>query len=107
MGRQERIPPEPPRVTGSVKVGSPNIRYRTGASGGPMGRSAAPVLATRTRTMAGEDSKVDQVVQDLMEGDLTKEQRVRLLRELVRRGEDLPDDMLDSALQKLMDRLTE
>ncbi|MEE9127087.1 MAG: hypothetical protein V3U11_08100 [Planctomycetota bacterium] len=57
--------------------------------------------------MAGEDSKVDQIVQELMEGDLTKEQRVRLLRELVRRGEDLPDDMLDSALQKLMDRLTE
>ncbi len=57
--------------------------------------------------MAGEDSKVDQIVQELMEGDLTKEQRVRLLRELVRRGEDLPDDMLDSARQKLMDRLTE
>ncbi len=57
--------------------------------------------------MAGEDSKVDQIVQELMEGDLIKEQRVRLLRELVRRGEDLPDDMLDSALQKLMDRLTE
>ena len=57
--------------------------------------------------MAGEDSKVDQIVQELMEGDLTKEQRVRLLRELVRHGEDLPDDMLDSALQKLMDRLTE
>ncbi len=57
--------------------------------------------------MAGEDPKVDQIVQDLMEGDLSKEQRVVLLRELVRRGEDLPGDMLDSALQKLMDRLTE
>ena len=57
--------------------------------------------------MAGEDSKVDQIVQELIDGDLTKEQRVTLLRELVRRGEELPDDMLDSALQELMDRLTE
>ncbi|MHC4077749.1 MAG: hypothetical protein ACYTKC_03140 [Planctomycetota bacterium] len=50
---------------------------------------------------------MDQIVRELMEGDLTKEQRVKLLRELVRRGEELPDGMLDSALQKLMDRLTE
>ncbi len=56
--------------------------------------------------MAGEDARVDQIVQGLMDGDLTKEQRVELLREVVRRGEELPDDMLDSALQKLMDRLT-
>ncbi|MHC4853236.1 MAG: hypothetical protein ACYTGW_10750 [Planctomycetota bacterium] len=59
------------------------------------------------RNMPGEDPKVDQIVRELMEGDLTKEQRVKLLRELVRRGEELPDGMLDSALQKLMDRLTE
>ncbi len=58
------------------------------------------------RTMAGEDPKVEQIVRELLEGDLTKEQRLRLLRDLVRRGEELPDDMLDSALQKLMDRLT-
>ncbi len=59
------------------------------------------------RTMAGEDPKVEQIVRELLEGDLTKEQRLKLLRDLVRRGEELPDDMLDSALQKLMDRLTE
>ena len=57
--------------------------------------------------MAGEDSKVDRIVQELIDGDLTKEQRLALLRELVRRGEELPDDMLDSALQKLVERLTE
>ena len=59
------------------------------------------------RIMAGEDSKVDRIVQELIDGDLTKEQRLALLRELVRRGEELPDDMLDSALQKLVERLTE
>jgi hypothetical protein len=57
--------------------------------------------------MAGEDPKVEQIVRELLEGDLTREQRMRLLRDLVRRGEELPDDMLDSALQRLMDRLTE
>ena len=34
-------------------------------------------------------------------------QRIELLRELVRRGEELPDEMLESALRRLMDRLTE
>lgn len=58
------------------------------------------------RTVVGEDPKVEQIVRELLEGNLTKEQRLKLLRELVRRGEELPDDMLDSALQKLMDRLT-
>ena len=57
--------------------------------------------------MAGEDPKVDQIVQELMDGDLTREERMDRLRELVRRGNDLPDEMLNSALQKLMDRLTE
>ncbi len=58
------------------------------------------------RIVAGEDPRVEQIVRELLEGNLTKEQRLKLLRELVRRGEELPDDMLDSALQKLMDRLT-
>ena len=57
--------------------------------------------------MAGDDPTVDQIVQELMESDLTKTERVELLRELVRRGEELPDEMLNSALQRLMDRLTE
>ncbi len=56
--------------------------------------------------MAGDDPTVDLIVQELMEGDLTKTERVELLRELVRRGEELPDEMLNSALQRLMDRLT-
>lgn len=59
------------------------------------------------RTMAGEDPKVEQIVRELLERDLTREQRMKLLKDLVRRGEELPDEMLDSALQRLMDRLTE
>jgi len=59
------------------------------------------------RTMAAEDPKVEQIVRELLEGDLTREQRMKLLRDLVRRGDELPEDMLESALQRLMDRLTE
>lgn len=57
--------------------------------------------------MAAEDPKVEQIVRELLEGDLTREERLKLLRDLVRRGDELPDDMLESALQRLMDRLTE
>lgn len=57
--------------------------------------------------MAGEDPRVDKIVQDLLSKGGTKQERMKLLRELVQRGEDLPDEMLDSALQKLMERLTE
>lgn len=57
--------------------------------------------------MAGDESRVDQIVRELIERGGSKEQRVALLRELVRRGEELPEAMLQSALQKLMERLGE
>lgn len=50
---------------------------------------------------------MDQIVEELLRQPLSKAERMRLLRELVRRGEDLPDAMLEDALHKLMDRLTE
>ncbi|MCB9869012.1 MAG: hypothetical protein H6836_00255 [Planctomycetes bacterium] len=58
-------------------------------------------------SMAGDESRVDQIVRELIERGGSKEQRVALLRELVRRGEELPEAMLQSALQKLMERLGE
>lgn len=57
--------------------------------------------------MPAEDSRVDQIVDKLLESDLSKEERIALLRELVERGEDLPDEMLVSALRRLMERLTD
>lgn len=56
--------------------------------------------------MAG-DSQVDRIVQELLKKGGTKAERVKLFRELVRRGENLPDELLNSALQKLMERLAE
>ena len=57
--------------------------------------------------MTAADSRVDRIVQQLLDEPLTKAERMKLLRELVEKGEDLPDEMLTQALQKLMERLTE
>lgn len=57
--------------------------------------------------MADETARLDQVVSDLLGKGGTKQDRMRLLRELVRRGEELPEGMLDSALQKLMERIAD
>lgn len=55
--------------------------------------------------MAETDPRVDQIVADLMEKTLSKSERIKLLRELVREGEDVPEELLSAALQRLMERL--
>lgn len=55
--------------------------------------------------MTASESRVDRIVDELMEKPLRKEERIELLRELVARGEDLPDEVLEVALHKLMQRL--
>ena len=57
--------------------------------------------------MTAEDPRVDRIVDELLGKPLTKGERVELLRELVKRGEELPDEMLTVALRRLMERLTE
>jgi hypothetical protein len=57
--------------------------------------------------MATEKPQVDRIVQDLLERPLSRKERIELLRELVRRGDEVPDALLEAALRKLMERLTE
>lgn len=57
--------------------------------------------------MSGEKPRVDQIVQDLLDKGGSKQERMNLFRELVCRGDDLPEEMLDSAIQKLIQRLAE
>jgi hypothetical protein len=52
-------------------------------------------------------ASVEQVVQELMNRSIPKSERMRLLRELVRSGEDVPDELLEKALRRLMERLTD
>jgi hypothetical protein len=42
-----------------------------------------------------------------MDRQMPKAERMRLLRELVQSGEDVPDELLDRALRRLMERLTD
>jgi len=42
-----------------------------------------------------------------MDGDLSKAQRIKCLRELAKSGDDLPDELMNEALRKLMERITE
>ena len=57
--------------------------------------------------MTKSDADVDRIVEKLMQRDLTKAQRLVFLRELVRSGEDLPDELMDEALRKLMERIND
>lgn len=57
--------------------------------------------------MTKSDADVDRIVQQLMQRDLTKAQRLVFLRELVRSGKDLPDELMDEALRKLMERIND
>jgi uncharacterized protein Yka (UPF0111/DUF47 family) len=50
---------------------------------------------------------VEKIVEELMDRSLSKAERMQRLRELVRSGEDVPDELLDQALRKLMERITE
>lgn len=50
---------------------------------------------------------VERIVEELMDGSLSKAERIRRLRELAMSGDDVPDDLMDQALRKLMERITE
>lgn len=56
--------------------------------------------------MTGTDPRVDQIVEDLLEKPLTKAERIQLLRQLVREGDDVPEELLNTALRRLMERLS-
>ena len=42
-----------------------------------------------------------------MDGSLSKAERIRRLRELAMSGDYVPDELMDQALRKLMERITE
>ena len=71
--------------------------------------SPASVVSIRADgpSMTGEDSRIDWIVQELTEKPLTKQERIALLRELVRAEKDAPDQLLESALTKLLERLAD
>ncbi|MFT7535375.1 MAG: hypothetical protein ACI8UD_003018 [Planctomycetota bacterium] len=57
--------------------------------------------------MTTSKTDIDRIVQELMAGDLTKAQRIKRLRDLAKSGDDVPEDLMNEALRKLMERITE
>ena len=50
---------------------------------------------------------VERIVEELMSRELTKAQRMRLLQRLVRTGEQVPEELMDLVLRRLMERQTD
>ena len=50
---------------------------------------------------------MDRIVDELLQKPLEKSERIELLRELVQRGEEVPEELLAAALQRLIERLTD
>lgn len=50
---------------------------------------------------------IERIVEELMGSDLTKAERIQRLRALAQSGEDVPDELMDQALRRLMERITE
>jgi uncharacterized membrane protein len=63
-----------------------------------------PSLATVRKPTS---EAVERIVEELMDCSLTKQERIQRLRELAKSGDDVPDELMDQALKKLMERLTE
>jgi len=50
---------------------------------------------------------VERIVEELMARGLSKAERIKRLRELAKSEADVPDELMDQALRKLMERITE
>jgi hypothetical protein len=50
---------------------------------------------------------VERIVEELMDRSLSKAERIKRLRELANSGEEVPDELMDQALRKLVERITE
>ena len=50
---------------------------------------------------------LDSIIEDLMNLRLPKSERILLMKELIARGEELPDEVLEEGLKRLMEKLLE
>ena len=57
--------------------------------------------------MTDDDARVEQIVQQLLEKRLSRGERIQLLRELVRAESEAPEELMEAALSRLMERLSE
>jgi len=55
--------------------------------------------------MGSQKPSAEELIAELVRRPEARDRRVEILRELVRRGAELPDAMLDEAMRRLMDLL--
>ncbi len=53
------------------------------------------------------EEQVDEIVEMLLHGPLPKAERIKLMKELVRKGNGMPEEVLADALKRLMERILE
>jgi hypothetical protein len=90
----------------------PRIASRSGPSitdRGAPGPGPVLVLSHQgpTAVPKQDNDTVDRLVRELMDRQLSKAERMKRLRELVQSGQDVPDELMDQALRKLMESLTD
>jgi hypothetical protein len=56
--------------------------------------------------MRSQEPSTEELIAELMGRPASRARRIELLRQLVRRGDDLPDAMLDESMRRLMELLT-
>lgn len=76
-------------------------------SGLPCGRLHGNTAPGSSIVPKPKSESIERIVEELMECDLSKAERMKRLRELAQSGEDVPDELMDQALRKLMERITE
>ena len=57
--------------------------------------------------MSKQAEAIDRIVQELLGRQLSKQERMQRLRQLERSGEDVPEELMDQAVRRLMERLTD
>lgn len=84
-------------------------RRQGGGCTGPIANGARIAAYTHPGSTNLTKSKIDldRIVQELMDGELSKAQRIKRLRELATSGDEVPEELMDEALRKLMERITE
>ncbi|MEZ5988601.1 MAG: hypothetical protein R3F30_05670 [Planctomycetota bacterium] len=60
---------------------------------------------SRPQDVEAGRKQVDELVDRLIDTSQPKAERIRLLKELIARGEDLPEEILEEGLKRLMERL--
>jgi hypothetical protein len=62
---------------------------------------------TQTDKKNRRSRNLDSIIEDLMDLSLPKSERIQLMKELIAKGEELPDEVLEEGLKRLMEKLLE